>query len=67
MPAVLKNWVILRPHENLLSMIQKSLMEFHQAFFVILVRYQGKRGNCPKFGLRFSLKASRPSFASSVV
>ncbi|AUB65924.1 hypothetical protein CSW12_24075 [Bacillus cereus] len=28
---------------------------------------QGKRGNCPKSGLRFSLNASRPSFASSVV
>ncbi len=27
----------------------------------------GKRGNCLKSGLRFSLNASRPSFASSVV
>ncbi|PDY46504.1 hypothetical protein COL30_07185 [Bacillus pseudomycoides] len=27
----------------------------------------GKRGNCPKSGRRFSLNASRPSFASSVV
>ncbi len=27
----------------------------------------GKRGNCPKSGFLFSLKASLPSFASSVV
>lgn len=45
--------------------VQKKLDDFSSSFYHL--SNQGKRGNLSKSGVRFSLNASRPSFASSVV
>ncbi len=46
----------------------KRIKKDHIKLDVIFLReVYGKRGNWSKSGLRFSLNASRPSFASSVV